>query len=430
MRVFRVFPTLAVAWVCASVALLPAQTRILREISFDGAPGYSQAELLAFAGLKLGGTATQQQVEDVAQRLNDTGLFDEVTFSGNDKGIVYTLKPAPAAAMLPVRFGNFVWWKDEEIEQALKTHVALFRPDAVPTAGNMRDSIAVELTAMLAEKGITGARVGSRLGLRSGGSPDRILFAIDSPPVLIRTLTFVDASPGMQARLAPIIQDVAGQQWDKDASYDNIASRVSDAYRNVGYLDIAVAAQEHSAPVVSATGIELDVRATLNEGAQYRVAQLAWSGSEMLSTEDFAKLAPLKVGDPASPAELRESLHMLTNAYGAKGYLDAQVQTPPTIDREAHKVAYTINVMNGPQYRFKSVRWPSISVPLEKEFDAAWEMKPGDVFDSGYISRFLVEHSPFTRQGYTANILLKRNSGDLTVELTVTFTKPGAPPQP
>ena len=118
--------------------------------------------MLAFTGLKPGGSATRQQLDDAAQRLNDTGLFDEVNFAGNDKGIVYTLKPAAPSAMLPVRFGNFVWWQDEEIQRVLKTKVALYRPDAVPIGGNMRESIAAALKAMVTEKGIAGATVASR----------------------------------------------------------------------------------------------------------------------------------------------------------------------------------------------------------------------------------------------------------------------------
>jgi outer membrane protein assembly factor BamA len=432
MRLFRVVPVLAAVFLCASMTSLPAQTRVLSDISFVGAPGYSQAELLAFTGLKPGGMASQQQVEDAAQRLNDTGLFDEVNFAGNDKGIVYTLKPASASAMLPVRFGNFVWWQDEEIDQVLKSRVALYRRDAVPTAGNMRDSIAVALTAILAEKGVTGAKVGSRLSSsRPNGPLDHVVFAIDSPAVLIRSLILVDASPGMQPKLAPIIRDVAGQQWDKDASYDNIASRVSDAYRNEGYLDIAVPKQEHSAPVLNPNNIELDVTATLNEGAQYRVTQLAWNGSPMLSTADFAKQASLKVGDPASPAALLESLHVLANAYGAKGYLDAQVLAPPTIDHTAHQVAYTISVINGPQYHFRSVMWPSVSEAQAKTFDAAWQLKRGDVYDATYPQKFLEANAMLRSQGYRMNVVLRLDRSALTVDLSITFAKAGeTPPQP
>ena len=431
MRFFRVRQVAAVVSLYVLVGWVYAQTRVLRDISFTGAGVYSQAELLAFTGLKPGGSATQQQIEDAAQRLGDTGLFDEVTFSGNDRGITYALKPATASAMLPARFGNFVWWPDEDIQGVLKARVPLYRADAVPTAGNMRDSIAAALTAMLADKGMAGARVGSRLGSAGPGRPvDHVVFAIDSPAVIIRSLKLVDASARMQAELERIIRDMIGHQWDEDASYPDIASRVGDVYRNDGYLDIAVTEQEHSAPVVTAENIGLDVTATLNEGAQYRVSRLAWPGSEMMPAADFSRRATLKVGDPASPAALRETLHLLTDAYGAHGYLDAKAVAPGEIDRAAHQVAYSISVESGPQYRFRSVTWPSVSEAQAKAFYAAWQLKPGDVYDSTYPQRFLEQNAMLRSQGYRMNVMLRRDRSALTVDLSITFAKGGeAPPE-
>jgi outer membrane protein assembly factor BamA len=431
MRLLRVFPVLAAVCLCAFPISLVAQTRVLREIAFTGAPAYSQAELLAFTGLKPGGSASQQQLDDAAQHLNDTGLFDEVNFTGNDKGIVYTLKPASASAMLPVRFGNFVWWQDEEIDRTLKARVALYRGDAVPTAGNLRESICGALKAMLADKGVADATVASRLSSsRPQGPLDRVLFMIDSPAVLIRSLTLAGASPSMQPKLEPVLHDVAGQQWDKDASFLNISSRVGDVYHNEGYLDVAMEKRDHSTPAISASRIELDVTATLSEGAQYHVTQLAWPGSDLLSAVDFNKQATLKVGDHDSPIALRESLKSLTTAYGAKGYIDAKILAPPTIDHVAHQVAYSISVEPGPQYHFKSVRWPSVSEAQAKEFDAAWHMKPGDVYDSTYLMKFLAGNSMLTRQGYQMNVAMKRDPVALTVDLSVTFSQGGATPRP
>jgi len=53
-------------------------------------------------------------------------------------------------------------------------------------------------------------------------------------------------------------------------------------------------------------------------------------------------------------------------------------------------------------------------------------MKPGDVYDSNYLIRFLSQ-SPLLKQGYTPNIMMKRDPAALTVDLTVTFTKAGEP---
>ena len=429
MRLFRIAPLLAALCLCAPAAPLLSQARVLREITFTGAPAYTQAELLAFTGLKPGGSATQQQVEDAAQRLNDTGIFEEVTFSGNDKGIIYTLKPAAASAMLPARFGNFVWWQDDEINRTLQAHVPLYHAAGVPIAGNLRESICAALKAMLAEKGVPTASVISlRSASRTGGPLDHLAFNIDSPAVVIHSLTLVDASPAMQPKVARVIKDVTGHQWDKLSTYLDIESRVGDVYRNEGYLDIAVARQDHSAPTLTASSIDLDLTATITEGEQYHVSQLTWPGSEIFSAADFNKKATLKKGDPDSPAALRETLHNLTTAYSAKGYIDAAPAAPPVIDRTAHLVAYTVSVVPGDQYHVKSIQFSGFSDAQMKDITADWRMKAGDIYDATYANHFVVEHPGLRKPGFLFAISEKRDHSTLSVDLTVTF-KP-APTKP
>jgi outer membrane protein assembly factor BamA len=118
-------------------------------------------------------------------------------------------------------------------------------------------------------------------------------------------------------------------------------------------------------------------------------------------------------------------LNSITSAYGTRGYLDAKVLAPPVIDRMAHQVAYSISVVPGPQYHFKSVRWPSVSAEQAKEFDAAWKMLPGDVYDNSYLGRFFTQSTSLGKQGYKMNAVIKRDPVALTVELSVTFTKAG-----
>lgn len=431
MRFFRACPALAAVCLCVSAGPLLSQARVLREITFTGAPAYSQAELLAFTGLKPGTSATQQQLEDVAQRLNDTGAFEEVSFSGNDKGIVYALKPAAANALLPARFGNFVWWQDEEINHSLHATVPLYRATSVPIAGNLRESICAALKAMLIDKGVPAATVVSlRSASRPNGPLDGLAFTIDSPAVLVHSLTLLAASPAMQPKLTRVINDMTGKPWDKATTYPDIESRVGDVYRNDGYVDIAIVKQDHSAPAIAANSINLDITATITEGAQYHVAQLTWPGSDVLSVSDFNKKATLKKGDPDSPSALRESLHNLATAYSVKGYIDAKVDAPPVIDRTAHLVAYTVSVIPGDQYHVKSVRFIGFSEAQQKSIDAAWHMKAGDIYDATYANKFINQNPDLRKPGYNFGVTEKRDRSALTVELTVTWNKAAAPSRP
>jgi outer membrane protein insertion porin family len=421
MRPFNFSPALAVLSLCVSVSLHTLQAQVKPAISFSGAPAYSQSQLLAFTGLKPGAATSQQQLQDVAQRLSDTGLFDEVNFTYNDKGILFALKPAPASAMLTARFANFVWWQDDEIDRLLKARVALYNGAAVPVHGNMRDSICAALASMLAEKGVTGASVSSIPG------PGSLVFNLDSPPVLIHSLALADTSPAMQPNLAYIMQDIAGQPWDKNTSFSDIASRVGIVYRDQGYLDAVIAQQAHSTPSITASGIQLDLTASVIEGTQYHVSQLVWPGSELLSTADFNKQSKLKPGDIDSPTTLRASLKLLTDAYGVKGYIAARVLAPPVIDRTAHQVAYTISVEPGSQYHFKSVTFLGLSDEQTRQLNSAWKLRPGDIFDISYPGKFLGQVGTILGPGYKISMSRKQDPSALTVDLSITFTR-GAPP--
>jgi len=431
MQKLRAFSVLAAtALLCTIVHSASAQTHQLRKITFSGATDYTQDELLSFTGLKPGMAATQQQIEDAAQKLGNTGLFEDVNFSGNDDGVTYILKTAAARATMPVRFGNFVWWQDEEIDHALKAKVPLYRGGTLPVSGNMRQAVADALTAMVTEKGVANASVSSTLNSsKVGGAPDRILFAIGSPQVLIHSVTFTGTSQSMQSKLEPVRTDLANQPWDEVDSLNNVTGRAGDVYRNDGYLDIVVARPERSAPTMTAAGISVDLTAALTEGSQYHVKQLVLSGSPIVSADDFKVRAELHVGDPASPLRLAQTLMMLKSVYGTKGYIDAKVDAPQQIDATAHTVSYTVDVAQGPQYHLRSVRFPNISLEEEKQFLAQWKMKPGDVYDQSYAVKFMDQHMTLAQHGYTSSIQELKDTANSVVDLAIRINKPGAPPQ-
>ena len=64
-----------------SLPLLAQKKVPPKTIRFQGAPQYTQQELLAAAGLKLDARLNVREVKAHAKQLNDTGLFEEVKFT-------------------------------------------------------------------------------------------------------------------------------------------------------------------------------------------------------------------------------------------------------------------------------------------------------------------------------------------------------------
>ncbi len=425
MRSHPVLSALLATCLVAPSINLSAQSFILPKISFTGASTYSQAELLAFTGLKPGATSTSAEVQAAAQRLSDTGLFADIRFASSAQGLVYTLKLMPADNVLPANFSNFVWWSPEELTTALKARVPLYL-GAIPISGNIQDSVTAALKTMLAEKNVTATVVAMPFIAQPGATPTSITFSIDSPEVRVHTLTFAQASPAMQSKLDKVVKQQAGKLFEQDNTRAAITAQISEIYRNDGYLDIALLDLTHSAPQVTPTGIDLDLTATIREGEPYRLSSLIWSGSDVMSTADFNKSVKLKPEDIASQLALRQSLAPLATAYSVKGYQDARVQAPATIDQATHHVSYAIRVIPGEQYHLHSVKAVGLNDAQQKQFNAGWHLNPGDVFDATYVTSFLKQNTALrTFEGYSANYRAVSDPNTRLVDLTLTFVKGG-----
>ncbi len=230
----------------------------------------------------------------------------------------------------------------------------------------------------------------------------------------------------MQPKLDKVVKEQTGKLFEQDPTRAAIASQITEVYRNEGYLDAAVLSVTHAAPQVTPTSIDVDLTATISEGEPYRISQLTWPGSDIMSAADFNKQVKLKPEDIASQLALRQSLAPLARAYYAKGFQDAKIQAPATLDRATHHVAYTIRVVPGEQYRLHTVKAVGLSDDQRKQFDSAWHMNAGDFYDINYMTEFLKKNSSLqSLRGYSATWKALSDPNTHLVDLTITFVKGG-----
>jgi outer membrane protein assembly factor BamA len=418
-------PALVVLCLLIPTLRTSAQSFQLPPISFTGVPALSQADLLKVSGLHPGATATQTDIQAAAQHLSDTGLFADIRFESNSTGLVFALNPIPAENSLPASFTNFVWWSPAELKSALVARVPLYT-GIVPLNGNLQNAIIAALKAMVAEKGVTANIVTIAQSDHPGATPTSIAFAIESPPIRVQSLTLVRASPTMQTRLEKVIKDQTGQPFETNITRQTIASELTTAYHDNGYLDMAVVSISQAPPQVTPAGVGLAMTATINEGPPYSLFLLTWPGSDVISSADFNKQVKMKPGDVASEAALRQSLSIIANAYFLKGFQDAKIQAPPTFDHLGHHVSYTIAVVPGPQYRIHAIKTVGLSDAQQKQFSSAWGMNSGDIYDATYVNSFLVKNTSLTTlAGYSASYKALADPDSHLVDLTITFAKGG-----
>jgi outer membrane protein insertion porin family len=427
MTLFRPLVKLLAACVLL-VPQLNAQNYTPQKLLFTGADNYKTADLVAVTGLTPGKPVTAAEIDVAMQHLVDTGLFREMRYTVDGKALTFALTEVASDQLLPARYTNLVWWKPEELTPLVHARIPLFT-GSVPVTGTMKEQIAAALSALVLEKGVK-ADVTSLVYSKSlGGANLGLGFSISQPVVEIGEVRVDGVSTGAESKVSVIKRRFAGQEYDVFETGPALSRNLSDAYLDLGYLDITVDPLAHGAPQISAMAITIDVSTTAHEGAVYHVSQMVWPESGVVPKSVLADVAQLKRGDPASRIMLLSTISKVGDRYAAAGYLDAKVSVEPQKDEAQHQIAYTFGVVPGEQYRVGSVKAENLNAEQQAEFDRNWKLAPGDVYNQD-IARASVFKMASARafQGFTPKMNRVADPATHLVAVTVSFVRAGSRP--
>lgn len=382
-----------IAKACLPLALLllagiaPAQQFRPKTITFAGY-SVSREELLKASGLPSSGQFTQTDMQAAAQRLSETGLFENVRFSFDGQELRYELKPA--SNTLPAAFANFPWWDSKALETALEGRVQLFHGSVAPDSG-LQAQIIQALTAMLAEKQIEASVSAIQKVDLAIGRAKAVEFRIDKPAVQVGAISFSGATPQWTEQLAGVVNAEGGRDFEEAETPAELMDAVAHVYRKRGFLD-ETAGVKRQTPLLDAGKVLVPVEVSITEGEQYHLGGFTLAGSVLVSQEEFDKGAKLKAGDVVDEDKLHATMKSLSRPYISRGYLHAKIAATPALDREKHIADYAISVVPGDVYTMGNLTVRGVDDNLKALVLKTWSMKAGDPFDGNYATNFLTSN--------------------------------------
>ena len=420
MRLLRTLPLL----LCLAAMPISAQY-VVGKVTFSGAAPYPEADLRQMAALKPGDPLTKAGLQEAAGRLVNSGYFEDVqaTLDGSFKSVEARFKVTPVvpAKLYPATFRNFVWLSPDELAAFQKSIPLL--SFGVPEAGTQQGAIQTALETLLTQKSIT-ATLSHELIEPSTGQPHRVFeYRVDAPDIRLRNinLAIVAVEPGAAER-AKLLR-AEGAPYNEGTAGRTISDIVLEPWLNAGYIDAHLEDVSRTiAPNSTPSRVNVDLKAKLIAGEPYRVSSLTFAGTPVESADAFTKTVRLHPNDIASHRDLLASLDPVTQAYHSRGYMDVVVDATPTPDAATHKVAYTVTVVPGEQYKIHTVTVNGLPASVRPDFDAAFTLKPGDVYDESYVGTFLVHnHNVRSLQGYNGAFGALSDPETHLLDLTITF---------
>jgi outer membrane protein assembly factor BamA len=366
----------------------PAQRKApTAAIRFQGAPQYTQEELLAAAGLNPGVRLSATEVKAHAKQLNDTGLFAVVKFSSDSKGLLFSL--TPTSQLFPMHLDNLPLQPGRELDARIHQRFPLYH-GLLPANGSMLEGICQMFEEMLAGQGI---KAMVKAVLTSGLGPQKITaidFTVTSPAVRIGPIQLSGVSPAMQARANTLVAGQTGNAFDTENTAPGLQHVFEDLYQNQGYAAVEVAVTQAAPLIISGQSSDLAVAipfaVAIKEGGVYKLGSIDYPADALVARADVQKVLSKYPAGSGRPLDL--FLLAVRDAYHARGYLDCSVVSHPSFNETTHIANYSLEIVPGPSYQMGTVHFEGAPDAMAARLTRLWKMAPGQPFDESYVSSF------------------------------------------
>ena len=413
----------------AAAAARPAQEALkLARIEFEGLGRVSREDALAKLGLQAGQSATPDEIEAAAQRLQQSGLFRQLGYSvrGKTDAAVLTFKVEEMKWGVPVVFDNFVWFSDAELAEAVRRQVPTFDGTA-PAGGGVTEEITHALAGLLRARNLGGE-------VEYMPSETAHVFTVKNSPALrVCALDFPGARALAQEELTRKSAGIFDNDYSRLFVGEYVRSNLLPLYHERGMLRAAFAPPEVKPAAPSEDCRQgLAVTVHVDEGAVYVWERAEWSGQQALTAAELDAALGMRARDIAATSKIEKGLGALRRAYARKGYLAARASSAQEFDDANRKVVYRFKVTEGPQYRMGELTLTGLDERDANNLRGRWRLLPGEVYDDGYSEEFLKKSvSEFGRELMlregrqlpfkNVGVEVKPDHAKLTVNVTINF---------
>lgn len=411
---------------------MPPSAYKLIAVKVRGTKRYTQDEVIAASGLRMGATVDEDDFRKAAKELSDSGAFTDVaySFSYSSAGTKLELQVADSVQFLPAHFDDFVWFTDEQLRQKIQERVPLFKGE-LPISGRLPEQVSDVLQALLVENSVAG-HVDYLRNNGPNGKVESISYSVSDVLIRVQNLEFTGAGSSELPLLQAVGKRLPDHEYSRNRMNAFVEHQLLPVFYAHGYLKASFAQPQpkvikQSAPDTNDDPRNLtlvDVILHVDPGAQYTLTQINWSGNHEFPAEKLQGLLHAQLGQPVNLVRLAADLEEVKNLYGSHGYLNATITPQPQLDNSAQSVSYTLEVREDHVYHMGDLEFRGVDNTLASKLRAAWKLRQGDVYDSSYLKQFLAQSGKLLPANFDWGIEthVTPNSHDKSVDVEIHYT--------
>ncbi|MFI5322840.1 MAG: outer membrane protein assembly factor BamA [Thermodesulfobacteriota bacterium] len=305
---------------------------------------------------KVGEPLSNATVRDDIKRLYKLGFFEDVsTETEQTPGgvvLIYSVKEKPVVSDLRIR-GNKAIKSDKILE------VVEVKEGRIIDLNKVKKSQEA-ISALYAKNGLVGTVVDYKIEPQGEGTVSVTYDIKEGKKAYIKKVGFIGneklktkvIKKGLYSKPKGMFSFLSKKGIYNPQEIDNDTERIRATYIDNGFLDVRV-----SKPEVEYSNEKKGYIITfkIDEGNQYKVAQLQFVGDLMVPEEKLRETLKLKSGEIFRGSLLAQDISGLTTFYGDKGYAFANVEPKFNLDREKLTVDVTFKIEKGTEVYVRKI---------------------------------------------------------------------------
>jgi outer membrane protein insertion porin family len=372
----------------ATQAAQPHQWPI-ESLKVEGSHNYTQAQILAVAGLKIGQLAGKPDFEAARDRLIATGMFETVGYKfapgGDQHGYAASFQVVEAQPAYPIRFDD-LGVPEKDLTAYLRGKDPLFAPRLAATkavlerykqwiqeyvtAHDSKDKVIAKVTPVAPNEFV-------------------ILFRPARSDPAVAEVAFEGNEVIPTSKLQNAIAEVAvGLPYKEEAFRQCLDSSVRPLYDARGRVRVAFT----KVTVEKATDVQgLAVKVTVQEGGTYDLGDVRINGAPHFEPARLLKTGKFKSGDLADFDEIGKGVDRIKKVLAHQGYMRNDVQIVRKIDDAKKTVSLVLHIDEGPQFLFGKLNIEGLDLNGEAAIRKMWTHKPDTPYNPEYADYFLTQ---------------------------------------
>lgn len=382
LRRYCVLLALLIHWVPQTQGQVASPRVQQIEIRHIGPAAASDELIRANIRVKVGDPLMKTSVDDDVRNLYNTGYFYNIRVAEEraDGGVklIYVVQGKPL--LTDLQFTGNTKFKSSKLQPKLTSKIGQ------PLDERKLFTDAQEIQKTYQKAGYQRTKVEYKLNINENAGRGAATFEItEAPKVKVVDIQFVGAAAFPEKRLAKVLKTkehwmfswLTGTDKFKDDQFEDDKEKLTEFYRNEGYLDFGIKEIQFDNPKPDA----LVIKFQLFEGKQYKVGTVAVKGNNLFPSAEVERDIRMTSGKTFTPEGQRKDVDSVRDFYGTKGYIDSRVTAVRTPNTETGNMDVTYQVDERDKSFVEKIEIKGNVKTKDKVIRRELAISPGETFD-------------------------------------------------